>query len=50
MLIKKAVDKEKIIILLNPIFISWNKSSKTFREKYVVISQNDKNGISLGLN
>ena len=50
MLIKKAVDKEKKIILLNLIFISLNKSSKILREKYVVISQNDKNGISLGLN
>ena len=49
-LIKNAVRKDKIIILLILIFSSKKKLSITVNEIYELINQKDKKGISFGLN
>ena len=49
-LIKNAVRKDKIIILLILIFSSKKKLSITVNEIYELINQKDKKGMSFGLN
>ena len=49
-LIKKAVKNDKKIIFLSLVCFFRYKSSKIFNERKVLMSQNDKKGISLGLN
>tara|TARA_B100000586_G_C19936585_1_gene353692 strand:+ start:94 stop:501 length:408 start_codon:yes stop_codon:yes gene_type:complete len=49
-LIKNAVRKDKIIILLILIFFSKKKLSITVNEIYELINQKDRKGMSFGLN
>ena len=48
--IKNAVKNDSKIILLLLIFSSRNKLSTIVNEIYVLISQNDENGMSFSLN